>query len=125
MRYRLRLSVVLLFFAAASAAPGILLAAPPQVADPRLKIDLFAESPQIVTPIGVAVDAKGRVLVVESHTHFRPPGYKGPDGRSDSDVRGHQRRRPGRSDHDVLRGHQLDDECGRVSRRLGVCRHAE
>ena len=43
-----------------------------------MKIDLFAESPQIVTPIGVAVDAKGRLLVVESHTHFRPPGYKGP-----------------------------------------------
>jgi putative membrane-bound dehydrogenase-like protein len=46
--------------------------------DPRLKIELFAESPQIVTPIGIAVDAQGRVIVVESQTHERPSGYKGP-----------------------------------------------
>ncbi len=78
MHYPFRLSIVSLFFAAASMSTRDSLAAPPQVADPRLKIDLFAESPQIVTPIGVAVDAKGRLLVVESHTHFRPPGYKGP-----------------------------------------------
>src|SRR3954454_16221743 len=54
------------------------LAGSPQVTDKRLKIELFAEAPQIVTPIGIAVDAKGRVYVVESHTHERPPGYKGP-----------------------------------------------
>jgi putative membrane-bound dehydrogenase-like protein len=55
-----------------------LFAAPPEVADKRLKIELFAEAPQIVTPIGIAVDAKGRVFVVESHTHQRPAGYQGP-----------------------------------------------
>jgi putative membrane-bound dehydrogenase-like protein len=55
-----------------------LFATPPQVTDPRLKIELFAESPQIVTPIGIAVDGKGRVFVVESHTHQRPAGYQGP-----------------------------------------------
>jgi putative membrane-bound dehydrogenase-like protein len=55
-----------------------LAAAPPQVTDPRLKIELFAESPQIVTPIGIAVDGKGRVFVVESHTHQRPTDYQGP-----------------------------------------------
>lgn len=57
---------------------GSALASPPHTTDPRIVIDLFAESPQIVTPIGIAVDAHGRVLVVESHTHFRPPDYKGP-----------------------------------------------
>ncbi len=57
---------------------AVSLAGPPQVTDKRLKIELFAESPQIVTPIGIAVDAKGRVFVVESHTHERPPGYQGP-----------------------------------------------
>ena len=56
----------------------VLFAAPPEVADKRLKIELFAEAPQIVTPIGIAVDAKGRVFVVESHTHQRPAGYQGP-----------------------------------------------
>ncbi|MGD9722313.1 MAG: PVC-type heme-binding CxxCH protein [Pirellulales bacterium] len=50
----------------------------PQVLDPRLKIELLAAEPDIVTPTGLAVDAKGRVLVVESHTHFRPPDYQGP-----------------------------------------------
>ena len=50
----------------------------PKVVDPRLKIELFAAEPDIVTPTGLAVDARGRVLVVESHTHFRPEGYVGP-----------------------------------------------
>jgi putative membrane-bound dehydrogenase-like protein len=30
------------------------------------------------TPTGIAVDEKGRVLVIESHTHFPPPNYDGP-----------------------------------------------
>lgn len=66
-----------LTLASALAAPaeGI---AQPQVLDPRLKITLFAADPDIVTPCGLAVDARGRVLVVESHTHFRPDGYQGP-----------------------------------------------
>jgi putative membrane-bound dehydrogenase-like protein len=55
-----------------------LIAGPPQVTDKRLRIELFAEAPQIVTPIGIAVDRKGRVFVVESHTHERPAGYQGP-----------------------------------------------
>ena len=52
----------------------------PRVADPRLKLELFAEAPQIVTPVGIAIDPRGRVLVIESHTHFPPPDYRGPKG---------------------------------------------
>ncbi len=51
----------------------------PQAMDARIKIALFAAEPQIVTPTGIAVDDKGRVLAIESHTHFRPEGYSGPD----------------------------------------------
>jgi hypothetical protein len=47
----------------------------PRTVDPRLKIELFAADPDIVTPCGIAVDARGRVLAIESHTHFPPPGY--------------------------------------------------
>ncbi len=75
---RLRFALLLSLAIVAWTEPQIAAAAPPQVTDPRLKIELFAESPQIVTPTGIAVDAKGRVLAVESHTHFRPPGYQGP-----------------------------------------------
>ncbi len=50
----------------------------PQALDARLKIELFAAEPEIVTPCGIAVDARGNVLVVESHTHFRPENYVGP-----------------------------------------------
>jgi putative membrane-bound dehydrogenase-like protein len=50
----------------------------PQCADDRLRIDLFAAAPDIVHPIGVAFDRRGRLLVVESHTHFRPQDYRGP-----------------------------------------------
>ena len=49
----------------------------PRVIDPRLKIELFAESPQIVTPTGIDVDASGRVWAIESNTHFPPEGYQG------------------------------------------------
>lgn len=50
----------------------------PRAHDARLKVTRFAAAPQVVHPIGLAFDARGRLLVVESHTHFRPAGYKGP-----------------------------------------------
>ncbi len=50
----------------------------PRVVDDRLKLELFAAEPEIVTPTGIAIDAKGRVLAIESHTHFRPKDYDGP-----------------------------------------------
>ena len=64
-------------------ALGLLAAVPtepemPRSLDGRLAIELFAVAPDIVTPTSLAVDAKGRVLVIESHSHFRPVGYKGP-----------------------------------------------
>jgi putative membrane-bound dehydrogenase-like protein len=55
-------------------------AAEPRVTDDRYKLELVASDPQIVTPIGVAFDRKGRLLVIESHTHQRPQGYTGPAG---------------------------------------------
>lgn len=50
----------------------------PRTTDARLAIDLFAAEPAIVTPTGITVDARGRVLVIENHTHHRPAEYKGP-----------------------------------------------
>jgi putative membrane-bound dehydrogenase-like protein len=50
----------------------------PTATDARIKIELFAAEPEIVTPCGIAVDGIGNVLVVESHTHFRPENYVGP-----------------------------------------------
>ncbi len=50
---------------------------PPKSLDPRLKVELFAEHPQIVTPTGLDVDYRGRVFAIESNTHFPPEGYKG------------------------------------------------
>jgi putative membrane-bound dehydrogenase-like protein len=50
----------------------------PRSLDPRLEIVQIAASPDIVHPIACDVDKKGRLLVVESHTHFRPKDYKGP-----------------------------------------------
>jgi putative membrane-bound dehydrogenase-like protein len=65
------------------AASGLIVAAavaqekPPRSLDTRLKIELFAEQPQIVTPTGIDVDSKGRVWALESNTHFPPPDYAG------------------------------------------------
>ncbi|MGE0608283.1 MAG: PVC-type heme-binding CxxCH protein [Pirellulales bacterium] len=50
----------------------------PRVLDERVALELVADSPQIVTPTGIAVDRRGCVYVVECHTHFPPEGYTGP-----------------------------------------------
>ena len=53
-------------------------AAPPEVRDPRLTLQLVADAPDIVTPIGATFDHKGRLLVIESHTHHAAANYPGP-----------------------------------------------
>lgn len=50
----------------------------PKVHDDRLQLQLVADSPDVRTPTGIGVDEKGRVLVIESHTHFPPEKYDGP-----------------------------------------------
>ncbi|MDR3636104.1 MAG: HEAT repeat domain-containing protein [Isosphaeraceae bacterium] len=50
----------------------------PRAADPRLVVERFASAPDIVHPIALDFDVNGRLLVIESHTHFRPEGYQGP-----------------------------------------------
>ena len=53
-------------------------APPPRPVDPRLILERIAAEPEIVTPTGIAVDARGRLLAIESHTHFPPRDYRGP-----------------------------------------------
>lgn len=48
--------------------------------DERLELSLLAEDPEIVTPIGIAIDSQDRIFVLESHTHLPPKGYSGPPG---------------------------------------------
>ena len=52
----------------------------PQVLDDQLRLSLVAEDPEIVTPIGIAIDSLDRVYVLESHTHTPPDDYEGPSG---------------------------------------------
>jgi putative membrane-bound dehydrogenase-like protein len=52
----------------------------PRVVNDSYKLELVASEPDIVTPIGLAFDRRGRLLVVESHTHQRPQDYPGPAG---------------------------------------------
>jgi putative membrane-bound dehydrogenase-like protein len=49
----------------------------PKVLDDRLQLELILQEPDLVTPVAVTAYGHG-VLVVESHTHFRPQGYQGP-----------------------------------------------
>jgi putative membrane-bound dehydrogenase-like protein len=73
---RLRNLLLLLMLAIAGAQA----AEPPRVTRDRYQLELVAEEPQIVTPIGMTFDREGRLLVVESHTHKRTPDYEGPKG---------------------------------------------
>ena len=50
----------------------------PKVHDERLVLGLFAAEPNIVTPIGIAINARGHIFVLESHTHFPKADYPGP-----------------------------------------------
>jgi putative membrane-bound dehydrogenase-like protein len=50
----------------------------PRVLVDGLRLELVAEQPEIVTPIGMTFDRQGRLLVIESHTHFRTETYDGP-----------------------------------------------
>lgn len=72
---------------------------PPKVNDDTLEASLVAADPLIQTPIGMTFDKDGRLLVIESQTHFRPKDWKGPvhdqivslrdkdgDGKADSRV---------------------------------------
>jgi putative membrane-bound dehydrogenase-like protein len=61
-----------------AAIAGGAVAADPQVLLPGAVLERFAAEPDIVTPVGAAFDARGRLVVIESHTHFRPKGYAGP-----------------------------------------------
>src|SRR3989442_699392 len=69
-----------IWFAAWLVSTSITLAqdAVPKVSDPRLIVELVAATPDIVHPISCDFDHKGRLLVIESHTHFAPKDYKGP-----------------------------------------------
>ena len=51
-----------------------------EIHHPNIKsVTLFAENPQLVTPVGIAVAPDGRVFVQENHTHKRTAQYQGPE----------------------------------------------
>ncbi len=51
----------------------------PKSLDPNYELQLFVDDSMVSTPVGCTLDHKGRLLVVESHTHFRPDNYEGPE----------------------------------------------
>jgi putative membrane-bound dehydrogenase-like protein len=55
-----------------------LLAEPPKAVPPGCTVELVASDPDLRTPTAIAVDARGRVWVLENNTHFRPKNYGGP-----------------------------------------------
>ena len=52
---------------------------PPISQDPELEVELFAQEPMVQQPIGITISESGRVLVIQSNTHFRPKNYQGPE----------------------------------------------
>jgi len=78
MRFRSALWILLACLIATSSANADDDRPDPTSPDARVSIQRFAANPEIVTPTGIAVEASGRVLVIECHTHFRPEGYAGP-----------------------------------------------
>jgi putative membrane-bound dehydrogenase-like protein len=52
---------------------------PPIVKDPALKVELYAQEPMVQQPIGMTFTQDGKLLVIQSNTHFRPKNYSGPE----------------------------------------------
>ena len=50
----------------------------PEVLAPGYEIELVSEEPDIVTPIGMAIDGQDQLYVLESHTHSPMKEYAGP-----------------------------------------------
>jgi putative membrane-bound dehydrogenase-like protein len=69
----LRFIAVLFFFMASQCS-----AAAPRVLVDDCELEQIAREPAIATPVGMAFDGAGRLLVVESHTHQRTESYDGP-----------------------------------------------
>ena len=69
--------------AAVSAAVPLLLSAQdgatPKSADSAIAFTKFAGSDLIKHPTGITFTREGKLLAVESHTHFKPKGYTGPE----------------------------------------------
>jgi putative membrane-bound dehydrogenase-like protein len=57
--------------------PLSLFAAPPKSPLPGVTVTKFADSAMVKHATGIAFDKRGRLLVVESHTHFPPERYQG------------------------------------------------
>jgi putative membrane-bound dehydrogenase-like protein len=72
-----RLIPIMALAAVSSTSPLFAQTDAPQAHDKRLVVELFAQAPDIVHPIALDFDARGRLLVIESHTHFPPKEYKG------------------------------------------------
>jgi putative membrane-bound dehydrogenase-like protein len=68
----------------------------PRVLDDRLQLTLVASDPDVATPVGLAIDGRGRLFVLESHTHSPPKDYAGPhsDRVKVFDVEGRGRAQP-------------------------------
>lgn len=60
-------------------ATAPLLAEPPRALGEGMSISRFAGSDLIKTPTGLTFTKSGKLLVIESNTHFRPEGYEGPE----------------------------------------------
>ncbi|MCH6259198.1 c-type cytochrome [Puniceicoccaceae bacterium K14] len=58
---------------------SISVSAQPILKEEGMQLSLFAENPDIVTPVGMAIDNQDRIFVIESHTHIPPSDYQGPE----------------------------------------------
>ena len=121
MNQQLRLTVSALVLLLGAGHVASTLAAEPRVLDERMTLQLVAQEPDIVTPIGMTFDQKGRLLVIESHTHFPKEDYPGPKHdriRILEDTDGDGKADKFRS---FLRRHRKDNESCHRPRRLDLC----
>ena len=92
---------------------------PLTVNDPSLKIELFAQEPMLAQPIGMTFTKDGKLLVIQSKTHFRPKDvfFEGtdmtmdittaPDGSIYVSTR-----------NEILRLHEKDGRADKIERKL-------
>ena len=71
-------SICIIFIGASCSSPQNTTPSSISISDPNLIMELVASSPDIQTPIGMAIDQNDDLYVVESHTHTPAKDYAGP-----------------------------------------------
>lgn len=98
---------MLSLIAASCKSPEKHTSSPPIILDNRLTLELITEHPDLVTPIGLAIDPNDNIYILESHTHLPLKDYDGP--KFDRVKKGIDKNKDGRPESWIVFADSIED----------------